>query len=383
MSKLIVQLKNLLPQMPKAVVDGIHDLLLGTESAEVVRKGSSRKPEGIDEEKQIVDQIVSTPHVDRDDEIVDPAGLDLTIFSKNPICCWSHNYSIPAIGSDIDYKSTTQGFRVKTVYASTPFAQEIFTLKKEGHLRSSSIGFIPVERIFKGDVGFSDHMTRVRNAYGIDPIGAKIITTKCVLLEHSDCNIPSNPFALMLSLGKGSYPDYVLRAELQTLCVKALEGHSEIIDTVIHSGLDNSQITAILLEAGGISLKPYPNEHACRLQDPGKFDQMRRGTRDHEGKKYSIIFGQVKGGDTWEEQAYRYSKDIWTAAEAGGHCKVHKGSFEAATEESRATVRRLVAQNPRIIRKLGHIPDSLTQDSLNTILRSEIKRIRGQVVSAS
>jgi HK97 family phage prohead protease len=86
------------------------------------------------------------------------------------------------------------------------------------------------------------------------------------------------------------------------------------------------------LEATGpwLDQKPYPNEHACRLQDPGKFDKFRRGTRDHEGKEYSIIFGHVKGGEEWEEQAYRYDKDAWTSAEAKAHCTAHKGTFEAA-----------------------------------------------------
>jgi HK97 family phage prohead protease len=76
--------------------------------------------------------------------------------------------------------------------------------------------------------------------------------------------------------------------------------------------------------------KPYPNEHSCRLLDPGKFDKFRRGERDHEGKKYSIIFGHVKGGDAWEEQAYRYDKETWTAAAAKAHCASHKGTFEPA-----------------------------------------------------
>ena len=382
--KPIVQLKNLLSQMPKAVADGIHDLLLSPDAAEVVRKGSSRIPESIDEDNRIAEQIVSTPHVDRDDEIVDPSGLDLKIFRMNPICLWSHNYSIPAIGSDIEFGATPKGFRVKTAYASTPFAQEIFTLKKEGHLRASSIGFIPIERVFKGEVGFSDNLTRVSNTYGVDPSGAEVITTKCLLLEHSDCNIPANPFALMLSLGKGSCPDSALNTELQNICVKALEGQSEVIDKVLHSGLDTPQITAILLEAMDVTEKPYPNEHACRLQDPGKFSAMRRGSREHDGKKYSIIFGKVKDGETWEEQAYRYSKDTWTAADARAHCKAHKGSFEPASEESRAIVRRAIVKNTRFIRKISSKPiDSKRDDSLRRIIRSEIKRIYGQVESAS
>lgn len=82
-------------------------------------------------------------------------------------------------------------------------------------------------------------------------------------------------------------------------------------------------------------MKPYPNEHACRLNDPDKYVSFRRGTREHEGKKYSIIFGKKEDGKT-EEQAYRYNKAVWNASEAKAHCDTHKGAFEPAAEKDPA-----------------------------------------------
>lgn len=80
---------------------------------------------------------------------------------------------------------------------------------------------------------------------------------------------------------------------------------------------------------------PYENEHACRLEDPDKFqdDSFRRTKRKHKGKEYSVIMGRLKGEDTMTEQAYRYAKKIWTASQAKSHCKDHDGSFEAAKKE--------------------------------------------------
>jgi hypothetical protein len=86
--------------------------------------------------------------------------------------------------------------------------------------------------------------------------------------------------------------------------------------------------------------KPYPNEHSCRLRDPGDFkaDSFRRVDRKHDGKTYSVIMGKLKdGGDAMTEQAYRYPKDDWTPAAAKAHCNGHDGgTFEAAREESHA-----------------------------------------------
>jgi hypothetical protein len=86
------------------------------------------------------------------------------------------------------------------------------------------------------------------------------------------------------------------------------------------------------LEATGpwLEQKPFPNEHSCVLTDAGKYDKFRRGSREHEDKKYSVLFGHVKGGEDWEEHSYRYDKETWKAAEAKAHCAAHKGTFEAA-----------------------------------------------------
>jgi len=76
---------------------------------------------------------------------------------------------------------------------------------------------------------------------------------------------------------------------------------------------------------------PYPNEHACRLEDPDKFPQKRRENcaRRSAGKCLDIIYG-ILAPNKSREQAYRYKKSVWTASEARAHCKRHNGSFEAA-----------------------------------------------------
>ena len=83
---------------------------------------------------------------------------------------------------------------------------------------------------------------------------------------------------------------------------------------------------------------PMPNEHSCRLRPPGDFqdDSFRRTSRKHKGKTYDIIMGKLKGDDAMTEQAYRYGKDTWSAADARAHCKDHDGSFTAAGESDSA-----------------------------------------------
>ena len=80
---------------------------------------------------------------------------------------------------------------------------------------------------------------------------------------------------------------------------------------------------------------PFPNEHACRIREPGDFesDSFRRIDEESEGKTISLIIGRLKGEQETTLQSFRYLKDIWEPEEARQHCTEHDGLlFEPATE---------------------------------------------------
>ena len=95
-----------------------------------------------------------------------------------------------------------------------------------------------------------------------------------------------------------------------------------------------SRFFGYLAERGGQPVNPYPNEHACRLLAPDKFEagSFRRKTcgRRPAGKCIDVIYGRLKGEDTLTEQAYRYPKSSWDEDQARNHCARNNGSFEAA-----------------------------------------------------
>ena len=59
--------------------------------------------------------------------------------------------------------------------------------------------------------------------------------------------------------------------------------------------------------------RPYPNEHAARLKDPGQYDSLRR-VNDEGGTGVDFIYG-IKEGES-ELQAIRFRSSVFTAAEA-------------------------------------------------------------------
>ena len=180
--------------------------------------------------------------------------------------------------------------------------------------------------------------------YGVLPVGKGVIHEKDdkAIIEGKfflDTQSGLEHYRVVKSLGPLQEWSYTFEVE------KASQGQFEDQDVQFLEKLDVWGVAPVTRGAGIDTrttdikgAKPYPNEHACRLRQPGDFqaDTFKRVTREHEGKKYSVIMGKLEGEDTMTEQAYRYPKDTWEAAEARSHCKDHDGSFEAASESSRA-----------------------------------------------
>lgn len=85
---------------------------------------------------------------------------------------------------------------------------------------------------------------------------------------------------------------------------------------------------------GALVSKPYPNEHAARLNDPGKYSIFTR-QNDKFGAGIDAIFGiyTKDGKRTSELQAVRFDSGKFTSAEAKAWLSAHDyptGSFEPA-----------------------------------------------------
>jgi len=76
---------------------------------------------------------------------------------------------------------------------------------------------------------------------------------------------------------------------------------------------------------------PYPNEHAARINDPDKYDSIRR-ENDHFGSGIDVIWGIIDGKA--EIQAIRFDKNKFTVSEAKKWLRDHDFSpilFEPAS----------------------------------------------------
>ncbi len=136
--------------------------------------------------------VASTPVVDRDGDRVQPTGIDLENYRKNPVLLYGHNYADPfaVIGRAAEITVDEMGLRIlpelREPATDTDPMHIIKALWDQGLLRAASIGFRPLQAM--------------GNAYGGKDI------THAELLEVSLVPIPANQTALRLaakSLGEG------------------------------------------------------------------------------------------------------------------------------------------------------------------------------------
>jgi len=298
-------------------------------------------------EKRVIERITTTESPDRDGDIVRAKGIDNKNYRLNPVVMFAHNKSDFPVGQSVKewIDKSIIGWRSWDLYLdntvdTTGRSDLVFRMVDSGAMIGGSIGFIP-----KSNGAKYDHTDEERKNLGLGKYGIEFLSVE--KLEHSVCSIPANVEALAAALkscNSEQIRKQLVKADLDIMEKQKMLDNSlidvfysvlQIPKTIIEMHCDDDNCETCMEKADiEYVQKPYPNEHACRLNEPGKYDEFRRGTRKHNGKTYSVIYGKLKNKDSWEDQAYRYSKDKWTESEARSHCKDHKGIlFEPASEK--------------------------------------------------
>jgi len=255
--------------------------------------------------------IASTEGVKRDGKELLVKRWNLDNYQRNPVFLWAHDYmgrNLPIGRSQVEVTGRQLKAAV-TFDQADDFARQVETKYRNGFLNAVSVGWLDLARCKK-----CVELLDAWSYWGLEYLRKKCphceaeLTQETVDLEYdlldvSGVPVPGDPEALMER--------------------------------------EYAALRSIMEERAGLEIRPtgerpYPNEHACRVKDPGDFeeDSFRRVKREHEGKEYSVIMGRMKGESTMTEQAYRYPKDVWSVSEARAHCKSHNGiEFSPASGE--------------------------------------------------
>lgn len=182
-----------------------------------IRAFCAQSVKAVDEEKREVVHLITNPAVDRVGDIVDPKGVDLTNYVKNPVVMADHHYSIGAvIGKATDISVGDDGITARTQFRDTPLAREAFALSVEG-LGGWSIGFRPtVSHSIREGKRAACKVCEARwkeATRGKDPADAWVggwHFTGWEMLEYSSVAIPMNPDIVNNAVKRGLVsPDHV------------------------------------------------------------------------------------------------------------------------------------------------------------------------------
>jgi len=134
----IINFQDINPEQAGKLAQRLH---IKKDEIKFIRKFYTAEKTEVSEEERAVTAIVSTADRDRDGEIVDPKGIQLDGYLKNPVLLWAHRYMDPPIGRAMWVKRKKEGLVAKfEFFSKSQFANEIYQLYREGFLKAFSIG---------------------------------------------------------------------------------------------------------------------------------------------------------------------------------------------------------------------------------------------------
>jgi len=328
-------------------------------------------------EARVVEHVVTDETVDRYGDIVRAAGVDFkTNYQKNPTIQYAHDYKQPPIGKSIKIWNDKEEKNVKSwgLYFDdridkTGLSDTIFKFIVAGAMPACSIGFDPIKVN-------NPRKAEERTEIGLGEWGVEFI--KSDMLEYSPCSIGANPNALQNSI-KSMMLTRKNFDKIKELSLVPEDMYAGILET-IEKAIDNDpefDINKVVPDDKEYEeIKTSDNEHATRLSSPDMYDKFRNSLRKSDDKTYSVISGKKKSDGKWEEHAYRYNNDLWTAKEARKHSRENDGivfepangkserffdddSFEVkfveAMESFKDVYEKTIVSNTEVIEKLNEI----------------------------
>jgi len=225
---------------------------------------------------------ITTNAIDRDGEVVIPAGMNSKEYERNPVLLYAHDASKP-IGKMLGMRRNDDGIEADFALAPRPETHEgvwlpdtVAALMRFGALRGVSIGFAPQP----GGMRVASKADTER--YGT---GVKRVFSKWTLFEVSVVSIPANQEALISAVEKG----IVSSASVKALGLECKNGGGDppAAPSERIEGSDENPEGSASGQRGGIEIDEATEE---ALQN--KVDEHNEEHGDKKGKR--VTLGMLK-----------------------------------------------------------------------------------------
>lgn len=149
---------------------------------------------------------LSTRNLDSDMDIVMPTGWDKSMYRGQGL--WAHQHSSDPIYKALDTQSDDYGLWQVIQFAETERGENYWSMVKGGFLQTFSAGMWvkPEGSVMKGEARFKSIMDLCKDwpefTKAQQDQVARFIVNK-YLIESTLCNVPANPFAMVMAVNKG------------------------------------------------------------------------------------------------------------------------------------------------------------------------------------
>lgn len=286
------------------------------------------------ENSRLIEFIVSTGRVDRENDTIEPSGWDLTDYKSNPVVLWVHDHWSPPIANartiylDGDALKSMCEFTPEDI---NPFGYQVYKLYQGGYMHACSAGFQPIEYAY-------DEMRK----YGIN-------FKKQSLLEYSCVPVPANPDALAVARSKGLKTDL-----LKAWAERAMDEHPTTDDArrqlEVLRNLSTPDGRALILEIGGMKMA----EPAAKTDPPAPPPTDKTAPTDAVVKKVE----RWTCGEGHEHTTEQEAKDCGNIA----------AIIASSVTSVKALTDLLVGEQAKAVEKAGRVLSAANEERLRSAL---------------
>ena len=144
------------------------------------------------QDDRFVKFVITTGDADRENDMIDPSGWDLSSYLKNPVVMFAHDYNSLPVARTTEL-SNENGKLVAiaefATYDLNPLAEQVFQMLKQGFLKGASVGFRPVTFSYNEKRGGVDFAQQELLEFSVVPIPANASALMAAGLDDVDTTL--------------------------------------------------------------------------------------------------------------------------------------------------------------------------------------------------
>jgi HK97 family phage prohead protease len=135
---------------------------------------------------------ITTGEPDRERDVIDPAGWDLSAFLKNPVVLFAHDYDSLPVAKATTVEQQGDKLIATAEFAPAdlnPMAEQVFQMLKAGFLKGASVGFRPLTFEYNETRGGIDFREQELLEFSIVPVPANAQALMAAGLDGVDVEV--------------------------------------------------------------------------------------------------------------------------------------------------------------------------------------------------